>query len=597
MLVLVLLAGAGPAAADGATAPLARAATLLAHLEREDLVHGNAAVQVGAHPALTRPVGLARLPGVRASTDTRYRIGSISKTMTAVIVMQLAEEGRLRLDDTIATWFPELPAADRVTVEMLLRHRGGYGALEALPAFQTQWVFTPRSTEEMLRTIARLPRAFEPDRRAEYSNAGYLLLAFLVERAGGEPYGAALQRRVVQRAGLRHTLFEPAAPGATDALSFEWRDEPAGAAEGRWVALPPSELSIPHGAGGVVSTAQDLIAFMRALFEGRLVAPASLARMREVREGFGLGLYRVPGPGPEAWGHEGRIDAFGSMLLHAPATATSPAATIAWLGNAHRLPRDEVVQALRRAVFEPGWPLPDYRPRALKVQFDAEFVPAAGEPPATRLSLRGNAAPLSWFRDTPMQRDPADPSGTRWTATLTLTVREGLPAEYKLLAGDEGWERGANRRLPEAAGATALHVRSVYGHDAERLALRDAVLAADARLFGAFNARDLPAMAPLFGDRLEFFHDRHGLTDKASNLEQLRANFQRPAITERVLLGGSEVQPLGSFGAAHIGRHRFCSRPAGAPPERAECQVHRFTHLWQRTATGLELLRVVSLDH
>jgi hypothetical protein len=103
--------------------------------------------------------------------------------------------------------------------------------------------------------------------------------------------------------------------------------------------------------------------------------------------------------------------------------------------------------------------------------------------------------------------------------------------------------------------------------------------------------------AGLFSERLEFFHDRGGLSDRAHNLAQLRANFARPAITERRLLGGSEVQPLGDFGAVHLGRHRFCSRPAEAPPERAECQVYRFTHVWQRTATGLELLRVVSLDH
>lgn len=596
-LGLALLLWAWLATAVAASPPLDRAATLLGSVEREDLAHGSAAVQLGDAAPLVRPVGLARLPATRATAATRYRIGSISKTMTAVMVMQLAEEGRLALDEPIARWFPTLPEAGRVTVAMLLRHRGGYGALENLPAFQTQWVFTPRSTDEMLATIARLPRAFEPDSRAAYSNAGYLLLAFIVERAGGEPYARALQGRIVQRAGLQDTVFDTAKPGPQDALSFEWRDDAAGTAAGRWVALPPSELSIPHGAGGVLSTSADLVRFMRALFDGRLVAPASLQRMREVRDGFGLGLYRVPGPGPEAWGHEGRIDAFGSMLLHAPATATSPATTLAWLGNAHRLSRDDVVRALRRAVFEPATPLPDYQPRPLRVRFDAEVVPTGGEPPATRLSLRGNVAPLSWFRDTPMQRDPADPSGTRWTTTLTLTVRDGLPAEYKLLVGQEGWERGDNRRLPDATGQTALQVRDVYDHDAARLALRDAVLAADTRFFDAFNARDAAALAPLFSERLEFFHDCGGLSDKAQNLAQLRANFQRPAITQRTLLGGGEVQPLGDFGAVHLGRHRFCSRPAEAPPERAECQVYRFTHVWQRTATGLELLRVVSLDH
>ncbi len=596
-LAVCLQAVMSMAAAAPTQTPLERAATLLSSLEREDLAHGGAGVQLGEQVPWVRSVGLARLPATRAVQATRYRIGSISKTFTAVLVMQLAEEGRLRLDEPIARWFPRLPAADRVTVEMLLRHRGGYGALDDLPAYRTQWVYSPRSTDELLTTIAGLPRAFEPDRRAAYSNAGYLLLAFIVERAGGEPYGSALQRRIVQRARLQDTAFEPAMPAAQDALSFQWRDEPTGAAEGSWVAMPPSELSIPHGAGGVLSTPQDLMRFMRALFDGLLVTPATLQRMREVRDGFGLGLYRVPGPGPESWGHEGRIDAFGSMLLHAPATANTPAVTLVWLGNAHRLSRDDVVRALRRAVFEPDTPLPDFRPRPLQVQFDAEVLPQCGEPPAARLSLRGNAAPLSWFGDTPMQRDPSDMSGTRWTATLTLTVRDGLPAEYKLLVGKEGWERGANRRLPDTTEQAALRVRDVYDHDAERLALRDAVLAADTRFFAAFNAREVATLATMFSDRLEFFHDRGGFSDKAQSLEQLQANFARPAITERQLLSGSEVQPLGDFGAAHLGRHRFCSRSAEAPPERTECQVYRFTHVWQHTPSGLQLLRVLSLDH
>jgi D-alanyl-D-alanine carboxypeptidase len=590
--VLAVLAGNGPAHADPAA--LARAERLLAAIEREGLAHGGAAVQMGAGALWQRPLGLARqMPDsadMPARTDTRYRIGSITKTMTAVMVMQLVEAGALRLEDPIARWFPTLPEAQRVTVEMLLRHRGGYGALESLPAFQTQWVFTPRSRDELVATIARLPRAFAPGERAVYSNAGYLLLAFIVEMAGGRPYPEALQQRIVQPLGLRHTAFDTGQPQPHDAMSYRWQDDESGAThEGRWVPLAASHLSVPHGAGGVVSTPGDLVLFMRGLFNGRLVKPATLARMQGLQDRFGLGLYRLPGPGPEAWGHEGQIDAFGSLLLHLPTTNT----TLAWTGNAHRLPRDDITAALRRALFEPAAPVPTFAEREVPVHFRLEHVPRGGEAPPLQMTLRGNVPPLSWYRGVALQREPGDTTGRSWHAPLTLRLRDGMAAEYKYLEGDTGWERTPNRRLDGPNPAP----RDVFDHDAARLALRDEVLGADARFFEAFHARNVDGMAAIFHERLEFFHDRNGLTHLQQTLEAFRGVAASGQRVTRTLLPGSEVQPLGDFGAAHLGRHRFCSRPESAPPEAAGCSVYRFQHIWQRRPAGWQLLRVLSLDH
>ena len=121
------------------------------------------------------------------------------------------------------------------------------------------------------------------------------------------------------------------------------------------------------------------------------------------------------------------------------------------------------------------------------------------------------------------------------------------------------------------------------------------MLAADARLFGAFNQRDLAGLRRGFSERLEFFHDRNGLAGHAETMAAFESNFSRPRRVRRELVPGTtEVFPLGRFGALHNGSHRFCSGVEGAEPE---CGAYRFSHVWERSPDGWKLLRVISIDH
>jgi hypothetical protein len=327
------------------------------------------------------------------------------------------------------------------------------------------------------------------------------------------------------------------------------------------------------------------VLLMRALFRGRLLQPATLARMRQVQDGFGLGLVRIEGLEPEAWGHEGLIDGSASTALYVPALDTA----LAWTGNAHRLPREVLVRTLWHAASDTRAALPTYAAVRATVAFSVE-APGAAAAHAEPLSLRGNAAPLSWQRNLPLQYDAQQ---ARWQARLTLTLRDGVPLEYKYVRGPEGWERTPNRVLALADGAQVA-VADRWEHDAERAALRQAVLAEDTRLFEAFNRGDVATMGRIFSPRLEFFHDRTGLTGHAENLRLLAQNTARsPAPRREREAARDEVIPLGRFGALHQGVHRFCT---GTPPQ-AECGSYRFSHVWERTAAGWQLLRVISIDH
>jgi D-alanyl-D-alanine carboxypeptidase len=583
LLALSLVFGPAPASAAPQTA---RLDGLLTALDTQGMAMGSLAVQQGSEPLFSRAIGHASLQSSApqlatelATTRTRYRIGSISKLMTAVMVLQLVDEGALTLDTSIDRWFPQLPLAQRITVAHLLQHRSGLGDIKNLPDFDKTWMFEPRREADLMQAIISLPRAFEPGERAAYNNSGFLLLSFILEKAGGRPYAQALQQRLARPLALRATTFDTR-PGTQpqEAVSYRWAE--------RWVQARATDPSVPLGAGGVVSTPSDLVKFIRALFQGQLLKPATLQQMLQLQDGFGLGIYKLPGAGPEAWGHEGTIDGFSAVLAYFPGTGTGTGTAIAWCGNGHQLPREEVQQLLRRAVFEPQTRLPSFAP----VQAHVNFAVDAGRPAPAAVSVRGNAAPLTWERNWPLALDPAT---GQWQGQVTLTVRDGVPLEFKYLKAEQQWEFTPNRTQMLAEGQRVQRA-DVFNQDAAGAALRLDVLAADERLFAAYNRRDLAGMAAVFSERLEFFHDKGGLSNYADNLRAFENIFKNnePVRRDRVA-ADQEVFALGSFGAFHSGSHRFCLTTR--QPE--SCQTYRYANVWERTPQGLRLLRVISYDH
>ena len=135
------------------------------------------------------------------TAETKYRIASITKMFTAVMIFQLAEEKKLRLADTLDKFFPQIPNAARITIGQILTHRSGIHDIEADGSFAKQ----PRTREEVVARIAQGQPDFEPDAMHRYSNAGYILLGYIVEKAGGKPYQEALKERITSKTGLKDT--------------------------------------------------------------------------------------------------------------------------------------------------------------------------------------------------------------------------------------------------------------------------------------------------------------------------------------------------------------------------------------------------------
>jgi CubicO group peptidase (beta-lactamase class C family) len=229
-------------------------------------------------PFLLEAIGLAdRDFGVPNRTDTKFNIGSINKIFTQVAIAQLAAEGKLALGDTIRKSLPDskIPQADRITIQQLLTMTSGMGDF-----FGDKFAATPKDHIRTLRDYLALfetdPLKFAPGTGRGYSNAGYVVLGLIVEKASGRDYFDYVREKIFAPAGMKNTdASSPDSVVSNRAVGYT-REAPA--AEQRMSGAPwrSNVYELPghsSSAGGGYSTAEDLLAFDRALRGGKLLPP------------------------------------------------------------------------------------------------------------------------------------------------------------------------------------------------------------------------------------------------------------------------------------------------------------------------------------
>lgn len=283
-------------------------------LQGSNQAMGSVCISRGGKVLYSHAFGFYRMPAVnsnRANTLTQYRVGSITKVFTAVMVLQLAQQHKLSLGTRISKYFPQVPNAAKITVDELLNHTSGIHNFTG-DADYKNYALQATTKAAMLARIARFKPDFKPGEKTLYSNTNYLLLGYIIERVTGKSYAANLQQRITGKIGLRHTTYgDKKAIGVNQASSFNFN----GAA---WLPIPATNLSVPAGAGAILSTPADLVQFIRALFKLRLINQPALAAMTPVSGNLGRGLVQVPVADELAFGHFGIVDGFKSSLLYLP---------------------------------------------------------------------------------------------------------------------------------------------------------------------------------------------------------------------------------------------------------------------------------------
>jgi D-alanyl-D-alanine carboxypeptidase len=313
-LVTVALGAASPAAsADPQTRPAGGELGTALQVVLDAGAPG--AIALVRHGASIRhaAVGVAdRASGRLMDPADHFRIGSVTKTFVATVVLQLTAERQLRLDDTVETLLPgALPYGNRITMRQILNHTSGVP--DYLPAVAQIWAEQPSSLlrtwtpEQLLGMVAAAPPVFPAGQQWQYSNTNYILAGMIIERVTGRSLAAEIDRRILRPLQLRDTSFP------TDTANI-----PAPAAQGYLAAADGTEQDVTGlnpsaawAAGAIISTVDDVARFYRALLRGDLLPPAQLHQMLTyVYAGgisYGLGIFEVPTPCGPAIGHNGAV--------------------------------------------------------------------------------------------------------------------------------------------------------------------------------------------------------------------------------------------------------------------------------------------------
>jgi len=274
--------------------------------------------------------------GTPRSPQDHYRVGSITKTFVATVLLQLEAEGRLSLDDTVEKWLPGLVRGNghdgrAITLRQLLNHTSGVFSYGDDRGFKETYMLKDgflkhrydRRTPQDLIAIAMSHRPrFVPGTSWSYSNTNYALAALVIEKATGHAYGVEVHRRIVAPLGLKGTQ----APGTSPTLptpSGRAYSKLAETTTGPTYDVTELNPALAFGSGDIVSTSADLGRFYSALLRGRLLPPAQLKEMKTTvpetaipNAQYGLGLGDVTlSCGVHVWGHTGDIHGSSSMAV------------------------------------------------------------------------------------------------------------------------------------------------------------------------------------------------------------------------------------------------------------------------------------------
>jgi D-alanyl-D-alanine carboxypeptidase len=319
LALTLLLAGlAGVARARSARLrPAALDAALRSAVANVGAPGGSASVVVCGQVAWTGFTGVTDLRSRHSvSGRTLFVLASSTKTITATMIMQLVQAGRLSLDTPLAAFYPQLPNASQITVRMLLNMTSGLPEYLDNPRINDIINNKPRHRWTRDEVLSGLGSAqFAPGARYQYTNTNYIALGGILERIAGTSIESNFQTRIARPAGMTSSTFAPT-PAGTRRMSQPYTQANNGALTDWWI--PGYGLSNDYWGpvwtdGGLASTATDLARFGNALLRSRLLTPATVAQMTNVGpDDYGLGIYDQSFDRHNWLGHDGDYSGFES---------------------------------------------------------------------------------------------------------------------------------------------------------------------------------------------------------------------------------------------------------------------------------------------
>ncbi|MFZ6747945.1 serine hydrolase domain-containing protein [Undibacterium sp. Ren11W] len=261
--------------------------------------------------------------GIAMTPEQKFRIGSISKQFTAVALLKLIDQGKAKLDDPLSNYLSDFPNGGQISLLQLLNHTAGVSDFTNVPKFAETTQRIDVGTEDLVKLIAVLPVDFAPGSAWRYSNSGYILLSAVIEKITGKSWHEALDELLIKPLELKDTSWENPQqvwPGLVRGYQANQK--------GGIAPASPISMTVPQGAGALISSAKDLWRWNEALHGGRVISAASYQQLTtpqgaaiKDKYGFGIGSRQVRGHA--ALWHNGGINGFASDLMYLPESGTT----------------------------------------------------------------------------------------------------------------------------------------------------------------------------------------------------------------------------------------------------------------------------------
>jgi CubicO group peptidase (beta-lactamase class C family) len=319
-ILLVALAAQAPAAF--AQDKAARIDEYMTRANKFRQFNGAVLVAENGKVIYKKGLGLANMEwNVPNEADTKFRLGSITKQFTAALIMQLVDQGKLKLDGKLSEYLPDYrkDVGDKVTIHHLLTHTSGIPSYTSLPNFMAEVSRNPFTPVEFVKKYASGDLEFEPGAKFRYNNSGYFLLGAIIEKVHGKPYEQVMKENVFDPLGMKNSGYDHHdAILAKRAAGYE--KTPNG-----YRNAPYLDMSLPYAAGSLYSTVEDLYLWDQALYTDKLISAKSKELMFKPfldNYAYGWGIHEVTLAQSKqelnSIQHSGGINGFNTLLVRYP---------------------------------------------------------------------------------------------------------------------------------------------------------------------------------------------------------------------------------------------------------------------------------------
>lgn len=318
-------------------------------LEQNDKFMGSLAVSQNGNIIYENTIGFVNFEdSIKANNSTKYRIGSISKVFTATLVLRAIEENKLKLDQSLKDFYPRITNSEKITIKNLLNHSSGIHDFTRNEDY-LKWNQIKQPKDSMVQRIASYTSDFTPNSESEYSNSNFVLLTYILEDVYKKPFRKLLKEKITDPLKLENTFYGGKIDSKNnEAYSYSYL--------GKWNKETETDMSIPQGAGAIVSTPENLNVFFMALFNENIISKSSLEQMKNIENGYGLGLFPFPYGDKLSYGHTGGVDGFRSSTSFFPEDKLA----ISLTSNGINYKNNDILLAVLGSFYGQGFDLPDF---------------------------------------------------------------------------------------------------------------------------------------------------------------------------------------------------------------------------------------------